>query len=301
MVEKRAVAVVIVNYNSAEFLGRCLESLVGEQVELIIVVDNASQPSDSERARLMCARVGAIFHSSPSNLGFGAAVNLGGSLAVQQGEFDLWVLNPDVEVIAGAAAELSGAIGVNDRSIVSPVILTRDDKAWFVGGEIDAVHGTAVHVGFGKQVDLPTSDPFPTRFVTGAAPMISFLAWQVLGGFREDLFLYWEDVDLSIRAKSADVSLRVVPRASVRHAEGGSSKDADDEGLSRTYYFFMQRNRLIVLGGKKRARLALLGGLAQSLKMIMKPLVVEKVDRIGKFRSSIAGMIAGVKGDVGPR
>ena len=61
-------------------------------------------------------------------------------------------------------------------------------------------------------------------FVTGAAMMMHISTFELIGGFREDLFLYWEDVDLSLRAGRAGVRMELVPDARVWHAEGGSAE-----------------------------------------------------------------------------
>jgi GT2 family glycosyltransferase len=79
----------------------------------------------------------------------------------------------------------------------------------------------------------------PTRFVTGCAPFLRFRALDETGLFWGSLFLYWEDVDLSIRMRRAGWLLGVVPAARIVHFAHSSIQS----GTLRYYYY---RNAVLV-------------------------------------------------------
>ncbi len=69
--------------------------------------------------------------------------------------------------------------------------------------------------------------------------------WEALGGFDERYFLYWEDVDLSWRARGLGAQLLVVRDAVAVHDEGGTQQPSHQRERSASYYYFNIRNRLL--------------------------------------------------------
>jgi hypothetical protein len=79
----------------------------------------------------------------------------------------------------------------------------------------------------------------PTGFVTGCAMFLRLRALDKTGTFWEPLFLYWEDVDLSLRMRHAGWRLGVVPAARVFHFVHGSIQ-------SKSYRYHSSRNAILV-------------------------------------------------------
>ena len=202
------IHVVIVNYRSAAYTTKCVESLVEEPISSITIVDNDSGDMDRTQIEDIVREVPnarAIFQSH--NSGFGAGANRGVESLEGASEHDLvWILNPDTLVSRGAARTLAENAKRGSR-IVSPQITTGSagDRVWFAGGDVDPARGHVSHWGYGQEV-RETDRIFECTFITGAAPMMTIETWRELGGFREDLFLYWEDVDMSLRAKRRGVT-----------------------------------------------------------------------------------------------
>ena len=293
--------VLIVNYKSVQYLTDCLRSLSSVKSCSITIVDNASGGEEVEQIRrLVAERSNILLVPSPQNLGFGAGVNLAARSAQIHPTDHVWVLNPDTIVDADAAVLLESALVSGKAEIVSPLILSgpRDNqKIWFAGGGLDMRTGRSYHSLFGRPVlEAPESESY-SDFLTGAAPMFRGDTWEQLGGFREDLFLYWEDADLSIRARSIGVRMMLVPQARIWHKEGGSG--GHGYGLSASYYYYVQRNRLIVCGGAQRLRTAIVAGFPETIRLLLKPLLRERRQKWGKFRSSLAGVVAGIRGETG--
>ena len=129
--------------------------------------------------------------------------------------------------------------------------------------------------------------------------MMSAQTWHALGGFREDLFLYWEDADLCRRAVDAGLVLQVVPDARVWHAQGVSSAGGRT-GNGPAFYYYNQRNRVLICGGRVgKWRLVAVTGLRETLRLLAKPLLVERSARWVTFAASLRGLRDGLQGKKG--
>lgn len=83
--------------------------------------------------------------------------------------------------------------------------------------------------------------------MSGACLWITREVWELTGGFDDDYFLYWEDVDFSRRVVEGGGSLALVEDASAVHDEGGTQR-ADHEASrakSEGYYYYNIRNRML--------------------------------------------------------
>src|SRR6266849_3832661 len=105
---KPLVSIVVVTWNSARFLPRCIAGIRAQTYEPIevIVVDNASSDASVALA------AGFEFIRNDTNRGFSAAVNQG--IAVARGAFVL-LCNPDAFLDQRYVAELVSAITADDR------------------------------------------------------------------------------------------------------------------------------------------------------------------------------------------
>ena len=134
-------------------------------------------------------------------------------------------------------------------------------------------------------------------FLSGAALMLTAGTFASLGGLREDLFLYWEDVDLSLAAAAAGLRMAVVLGAQVWHAEGASSRREGDGG-SAIYYRWTARNRIVVSSDHRVGRpwsLVLGPGSAETARLLARALVRERRGRTHKAAEVVAGTWAGLR------
>lgn len=300
------VVVVVVSYNSAAHVRALLRSLRGEGAAGVLVWDNGSRAADVAELRDVCASAGARLVESPRNLGFGAAANRAVALARQGLDARYaWLLNPDVVVRPGALDRLVTAADDRGWALTSPLVLMAapgggPDRVWFAGGRLDERAGRSVHVGIGRPVPPgATDEPRRTEFVTGAAPLIRLRDWDALGGFAEDLFLYCEDAELAVRCRRQGRAVGVAPGAVVEHWEGGSS---GGRGPGPTFYYYVQRNRLLVYRHAASRRQLLLGrGAGETLRLLLLPFRPPRRDSVACWAASVAGLVAGLRGRRGPR
>ncbi|MBT2498985.1 glycosyltransferase family 2 protein [Agromyces sp. ISL-38] len=283
---------MIVNYNSADDLKSCVRSLLLEEIATVTIVDNDSAAGERdmlESIRQMDERVAVHFEAV--NRGFGHGVNTCVRLISAAADEDLvWIVNPDIVVHPGSLSVLVSALDHFD--VVSPVILTgnpADEWVWYGGGETDVERGVTTTWSAADLGD----DPVAVSFVTGAAPMMELATWKNVGGFREDLFLYWEDAELGLRMLDRGMVLAVVPSATVWHRVGGSGERS---GKSPAYYFYMQRNRLFVCGARSSRLGVLVGRGARYTGRLLVAALREPNGRAKKVWANVRGMAAGMLG-----
>lgn len=220
------VFVVILNKDGRGCLPDCLRgvfNLTYPNFE-VVVVDNASRDGSIEAVKSLFGRVHYILNEK--NLGFAAGMNVGIRYALSRGARYVWILNDDAIVSRDA---LSALVAVATSSaapvFLSPLIRTPSGKVWFAGGRIDWLRMRAVHTGHPS--GIREKAPYVTGYLSGCALFLSRDGIGRTGLFDEGYFLYYEDADLSVRAKKAGVDLLVVPEAVVAHAErstGNSEK-----------------------------------------------------------------------------
>ena len=90
---------------------------------------------------------------------------------------------------------------------------------------------------------------------TGACFLATIAMWDVVGGFDDDYFMYWEDIDLSWRWREAGGALLLRADATAVHDAGGTQSGA---GKSSLYVYFNCRNRLLF--ARKRLASTTAGG-----------------------------------------
>lgn len=232
------LSVIIVNFGSCSLVAPLVRSL--PQWATVIVVDNYT--SDYEIASVNRECAAATIVSLPSNNGFGSAVNAG----LLRARADDWILllNPDAHLTPTDLETLWATARASGLDVSSPLILAPDTgRIWYGGGRIHLRSAVVTHDDIGA---LPQRRVgwAPTQFVSGCIMLLSPTAVEQILPFNEDLFMYWEDVELSLDASSRRLRLAVTYDAVGFHAQGGTLREG--RGWSRLHYRYTARNRLIV-------------------------------------------------------
>ena len=214
------LAIVVVNYGSSALIERNLAPLATALPEaIVVVVDNRTD--DGERAQItaLTALHGWLGCYPDSNLGFGTGVNRGAALALAAGATHLLILNPDAEITAPAVRSLLARSIAEPGVVYGPRIVRSDGSVWFAGSDLHLADGRLRNPARrGNAVVEP--------WLTGACLLVDRELWQVVGGFDDDYFLYWEDVDLSHRVLAVGGRLVLCAEISAVHDEGGTHADA---------------------------------------------------------------------------
>lgn len=234
-----AATVVIVAYQSGDFLQPCVDALAAQDFADFeaLVVDNASSDGSVERLRLPDAR----FRVRPMGYNSGFAVANNVAARETTGEF-LVLLNPDAvadphwlgRLVAAARARPEAAsFGSTQLRLGAPDVLDGIGDVWHAAG-------LAWRAGEGWPAARAPGDG-EIFGPCGAAALYRREQFLAVGGFDERFFCYCEDVDLAARLRGLGGRSYRVGEAVVRHAGSGISGRRSDFTL-----FHGHRNRIWV-------------------------------------------------------
>ena len=230
------LALVVVNFASSALLAKGLvHSELHAVVDEIVIVDNPSSDEESSRIRELSDANGWDLVVLPRNEGFGAGINAGVDRAGDLGCTRVLALNPDAAIDADSVRRLLDASRADPRALVGPRVVRSDGSTWFSGAVLDPRDGTTRRA-------LPDELDGDRTWQTGACFVTTLAMWRVVGGFDDDYFMYWEDLDLSWRWREAGGSLILRADATAVHDAGGTQAGA---GKSPLYVYFNCRNRLL--------------------------------------------------------
>lgn len=234
------LGVVVVNYGSSDLLAENLPpGLASTSDAQIVVVDNFSTEQERSAVRSLAAARGWELVQSAENVGFGEGVNAGVLRAAEVGCRVFVALNPDAKASPAVLRALAREAGEHQRALISPALARSDGRPFYRGASIDLRTGE-IRGGW-----VGPGDPDARNWLSGACLAFSGETWAELGGFSEGYFLYWEDVDLSLRAAKAGIALVFREDLTVIHDEGGTHR-VSGERKSPLYYYYNTRNRLVL-------------------------------------------------------
>lgn len=227
------IAYIVIHYGDDSLLKNFLSSFQGDFNSLYVVL-NGTDLTVENIERLKIIRL-------EKNMGFSCAVNAGIKKAIEEGFKWFLVLNNDVVFKDDFFTKIGDVVKrYQDKKVaLSPLILFEDGKRiWFAKGEFSKWTGTFKHKYFNEEVELKSD--MESDYLTGCAMFIPKEAVEECGYFDEDYFLYWEDVDYSIRLKKRNFKFFVVPEIQIIHLGSQTTKL---ESPLYIYYFF--RNNLL--------------------------------------------------------
>jgi N-acetylglucosaminyl-diphospho-decaprenol L-rhamnosyltransferase len=227
------VACVVIAYHSDDILPTFLDSLEKAAPGMPVVVVN-NDPTDTEAERIAVGRPTVTVITSPTNLGYGGGANLGVAHSARSD----WILvaNPDVVVDEGAITELLAAgRQFPNAGILGPRILNPDGTVYPSARALPTLRTGLGHALFANVwptnpwttryhafEDLSMETPSEVGWLSGAFLLIRRELFDELGGFDERFLMYFEDTDLGRRGGLSGHANLYVPRASIVH-EGGHS------------------------------------------------------------------------------
>ncbi|MBN1434327.1 glycosyltransferase family 2 protein [Candidatus Fermentibacterales bacterium] len=220
------VDLLVVTHRSAGFAERTarnVEELSGLLRE-VIVVDSASDDGTAEAFRSVLPEATVI--ALGSNPGFGGANNVGLSRSSAP---LVMLLNPDAS-IDGASLEslIAGVRSREDCAGAQPWIHL---EGWPCVTASAGVGMTRYGEGYDRRFghyepDAPRPGSVEVPCITCAAALFRRQALLDVSGFDETIFMYFEDLDLSLRLRSAGWRLMLDRSARAGHLIGASSDRA---------------------------------------------------------------------------
>ncbi len=229
------VSIIIISFNTRELTLACLKSVHENTRDItaeVIVLDNASEDGSAEAIRSAFPQV--LLIASTDNLGFAAGNNRAAADAT--GEYIL-LLNPDTVVLDGAIANIlsfaqhhtkTGIVGGRTRFAdmsLNPTSCWKRPGLWSLFCVATGLSRLLSSSRFFNPEAMPEWDRSTERsvdIVTGCFLLLKKSLWQELHGFDETFFMYAEDADLCLRAKTMHLDCRICPDAQIIHLGGRS-------------------------------------------------------------------------------
>lgn len=228
------LGVVTVSYGSDSVLPGLLVTIPDAAREPVVVevVDNL--PGEGDSAGIAAAH-GAQYLPLAGNPGYGAAINAGAARLPETVEWVL-VVNPDVVLGPGSIAALLDR-GASDPMIgaVGPVIRNEDGSIYPSARAIPSLRTGVGHAMLGP---VWPGNPWTRAYrndveeaprlrdagwLSGSCQLVRRSAFELIGGFDESYFMYFEDVDLGSRLTRAGFRNVYEPAAEVMHTGAHST------------------------------------------------------------------------------
>jgi GT2 family glycosyltransferase len=214
------LTVVIVSYNSATILERCMDELLLSGAFQIIIVDNNSPDGSADVLRNRYPKTTVV--SLNQNIGYGRAANIG----IHQADTPyIFLLNPDLCV---GLTEITAFMNWIERekpdaALYAPAVKTRD---------------------FLKQGAVAR------EWVIGAAMLFDMERMKHIGFFDENIFLFYEEKDLCYRIRAAHEKILLCSDFYFKHLKGkGSPHDERIETIKNWHVgwssiYFLKKHTL---------------------------------------------------------
>jgi len=240
--EKIDVSIIIVNWNSKNYLKKTIESLYHWTKEVdfeLIVIDNDSNQNDEsykfiETELLNYNNVRVLFNSE--NSGFAKANNIG--IDISLGKYVL-LLNPDVILQSNVIKTLRDYLNDNsDVGMIGPKVLNIDGtfqtscrrgepdplSVFFALSNLKGIYQN--HPKY-YAFSLDNLDPSKIQSVaglSGCCMMVKKELIEQIGKMDEQFFLYQEETDWCYRAYKSGWRIIYQPEAVIIHDRGGTTK-----------------------------------------------------------------------------
>jgi GT2 family glycosyltransferase len=227
------LSIIIVNWNVKDLLRKNLQSIfkLTENLDFeVIVVDNASKDGSVQMVAAEFPKVNLI--ASNQNLGFAKANNLG--LEQATGKYVLF-MNPDMELKENSFKILIDWLNQNPQIDMATCQLiypdgSRQNNIKNNPGICDQIlillklhhliHPKCLRKYLAKDFDYTKEQQ--VKQIMGAFTLVKNEIIHDLGGWDEDYFLWWEDLDLCKRAQDKGYQLWYTPQTKVIHYEAKS-------------------------------------------------------------------------------
>ena len=283
--------IVVPNWNGASHLGACVRSLAAQDhddVE-IVVVDNGSDDDSLALLDALSREVAPVpltVLRNDVNLGFAGGVNRGIRHAIETGAGAVALFNNDAVADPRWLSSLVAVLDEHpDVAIVTGRLLMRDGHSVDSTGDFYSVWGLA----FPRDRDQPAEPVRQSGEVfaaSGGASLYRTALFADIGLFDEEYFAYFEDVDLSFRARLAGHTVHYCAAAVAYHDQGATSRTMSGFG---TRQFFRNLPLLLV----KNVPARLLPAVLPRFALVYSLMVLYQFRR-GEGRPALRGVLASV-------
>ncbi len=214
-------SIIILTYNSSRFIDALLKSIkdFAKDSEVLIVDNNSTDETVKLAKKYDFVKV----LETGENLGFAKGINFGVKRAT--GDFLLF-LNPDAVLESGKIEDFISIFGDPSVGASGVKLLDFEGNAEKSAGKFfNLWDALAIALGLDEALGVRFSSDSKRAvdFVSGGAMMVRRIAFEKVGGFDENFFMYLEDMDFCYRLRKAGYKTVFTPDIVISHAGQGSS------------------------------------------------------------------------------
>lgn len=292
------LGIIIANWNGEKLIDKCLESLENQSFKdfKVYIVDNDSKDNSKEIIKSYNEKLKIDLMEMSYNSGFAPANNIGIKKAIKDGCDYILTLNNDVEVPKESLKNAMNDIENNKGFDVFQLFMIN----YFNKDVCDAAglnfkeNLIPIQVGFKESVsDILSKNDISIEGVCAGAAIYSIKSLEVVkldnnNYFDSNFFAYFEDVDLSLRLKSAGFKAKLLRNSIVYHmhsATGGKTTGFKEYYLTRNLFMYTKRNQSIEDYKKHKKEYYI-----RFLKT-----VVKNINNFNAVKSAVKGLNDGLK------
>jgi len=236
--------IIIVHFNDYEDTSNCIKSIFessNQNFNIVIVNNNLITESFNKLKKTYTNNKKISLINLNSNLGYGAGLNRGIKYALNSPDCKyLWLLNNDTYVYNNSLNELI----INDKisktnKIIGSKILNYDKTIQSIGCRLNKYNMLTYHNYENYKNNKDYYDLKNIDYIHGCSMFFNKNIIDLVGYFDEKYFLFYEDVDFCLRAKSKDIKLTIAQKSVILHKENSSVNKTNFRYLSTV-------NRLII-------------------------------------------------------
>ena len=254
------LGIVIANWNGEKLIDECLKSLENQSFKAfkLYIIDNNSKDKSKEVIKRYNEKLNIDLTEMNYNSGFAQANNIGIKKAINDGCQYILTLNND-------------AAGLNFKNDLIPL-----------------------QVGFKESAsEILSKEKIEIEGVCAGAAIYSVKALEAVkldneNYFDSNFFAYFEDVDLSLRLKSAGFKAKILKDSIVYHmhsATGGKTSGFKEYYLTRNLFMYTKRNQSLEEYNKHKKEYYI-----RFLKTVIK-----NINNFNAVKSAIKGLNDGLK------
>lgn len=259
--DKPLLSIIIVKYKCDEYLKKCLNSVAGDQLSVTrkkLITDNRSLITEV-----------IVVDNDKKNLGYGGGCNKGAKQA--KGKY-LFFLNPDTELLPGTLETLVSFMEENPQvGVVGPKIYCNKHKERQLSfcrfpdflmaiGSYSPIRSLWPNnpwwykYSYLNLQGLALNKPVEVDAVSGAAMMVRKEAFEKVGGFDSNFFLFFEENDLCRRIQKQGYKIMFLPAAEIVHwgSKSMTNFNQRDQIFRQSRAYFLKKHLGLkgVLSGK---------------------------------------------------
>ena len=212
---KNNLTFVIVTYESDKVINDCLSS-IPSNYPIIIIENSGKKKFPNVKCKIMDRNEGYCF---------------GNNLGIQLSKTSLvFILNPDVRLQNNTLEELDRVSNeIKNFAILAPTLISDESKEGF---------GLTKNYGSYNKTLTTTSEFFEVDYIQGCAFLLDKIELKDIDFFDENIFMYFDDIDLCKRIKNSGKKIYVSKKAKIEHlgAKAVNDKFFNEVEFSRNWH-----------------------------------------------------------------